>query len=58
MIIDTENSLAGTLNMVQITSFVLRPFSERLMVKINSKLVGLTWKVMQYVFEVKATAAC
>ncbi|CAO0791885.1 unnamed protein product [Mucor circinelloides] len=43
--------VAGTMNFIQITSFVLRPFSERLMVRINSKLVGTVWKVMQYVFE-------
>lgn len=46
------NSVAGTMNMIQISSFILRPFSERLMVRINSKLVGTVWRVMQYVFEV------
>ncbi|KAI8380308.1 acyltransferase-domain-containing protein [Blakeslea trispora] len=43
--------LAGTMNAIQVTSFILRPFSERLLVKINSTLVGTVWKVMQYVFE-------
>ncbi|KAI9338641.1 acyltransferase-domain-containing protein [Pilaira anomala] len=48
--------MAGTLNMIQISSFVLRPFSERLMVRINSKLVGTVWRIMQYVFEKRKKA--
>lgn len=48
---------AGTLNMIQIASFiVVRPFSERLMIQWNSKLVGAVWKVMQIVFEKRKKA--
>ncbi|KAI7886082.1 acyltransferase-domain-containing protein [Lichtheimia hyalospora FSU 10163] len=43
--------MAGTLQVVQVTSFLLRPFSEKLLVRINSRLVGIMWTAMQYIFE-------
>ncbi|KAI8138966.1 acyltransferase-domain-containing protein [Fennellomyces sp. T-0311] len=43
--------MAGTLQVVQVSSFLLRPFSERLLIQINSRLVGLVWTVMQHIFE-------
>ncbi|KAJ8653165.1 hypothetical protein O0I10_011214 [Lichtheimia ornata] len=43
--------MAGTLQVVQVTSFLLRPFSEKLLVRINSRLVGTMWTAMQYIFE-------
>lgn len=48
-----SNSLTGTLHVIQVGSFILRPFSETLIVKINSELIGTVWKVMQYIFEVE-----
>jgi hypothetical protein len=46
-----SNSLTGTLHVIQVGSLILRPFSETLIVKINSELIGTVWKVMQYIFE-------
>ncbi|KAG1052830.1 hypothetical protein G6F43_005049 [Rhizopus delemar] len=43
--------LTGTLHVIQVGSLILRPFSETLIVKINSELIGTVWKVMQYIFE-------
>ncbi|KAG0182290.1 hypothetical protein DFQ28_007252 [Apophysomyces sp. BC1034] len=43
--------LAGTLQIAQVSSFILRPFSERLVMRINSHIVGLVWKTMQVIFE-------
>lgn len=43
----STTSMAGTLQVVQVTSFLLRPFSEKLLVRINSRLVGTMWTAMQ-----------
>ncbi|KAI8376511.1 acyltransferase-domain-containing protein [Radiomyces spectabilis] len=43
--------MAGTLQVVQLSSFVLSPFSTRWVVRINSHLVGVVWKTMQFIFE-------
>ncbi|CEG80807.1 hypothetical protein RMATCC62417_15090 [Rhizopus microsporus] len=43
--------LTGTLQLVQVGSLILSPLSERLMIRINSGLIGTVWKVMQYIFE-------
>ncbi|KAG2225738.1 hypothetical protein INT45_011406 [Circinella minor] len=48
--------MAGSIQVVQVSSFLLRPFSERLLVRINSSLVGTVWKVMQHIFEKRQKA--
>lgn len=45
--LSSTTSMAGTLQVVQVTSFLLRPFSEKLLVRINSRLVGTMWTAMQ-----------
>jgi hypothetical protein len=42
-----KNSLAGTLHLVQWATLVIKPFSERLVIKINSKIAGTIWTCMQ-----------
>ncbi|CAO3597585.1 unnamed protein product [Absidia cylindrospora] len=43
--------MTGLLQTFQIPSMIIGPFSPRLLVKINSYLVGTVWRVLQTVFE-------
>jgi hypothetical protein len=44
---------AGAMHLCQLGSFVLAPFSERIVFDINSKVCGTVWGFMQWIFEVK-----
>ncbi|KAI8339621.1 hypothetical protein BC941DRAFT_255149 [Chlamydoabsidia padenii] len=41
--------MAGLLQTAQIPSMLLAPFAPRLLVKINSYLIGVVWTVMQVI---------
>ncbi|ORZ13837.1 hypothetical protein BCR41DRAFT_422738 [Lobosporangium transversale] len=46
-------SFCSLLNVVQVFSLLLRPFSKSLFFEVNARVAGSMWKIMQLIMELK-----